>query len=61
MMISADYDQKTFELSILCGNLIIIIDGLDEFVSIFQEQFDTNEFQRKLSWCKHHLKKTKPL
>gem|GEM_PF-6037567 len=43
-----NYDQKTFELSILCGNLIIIIDGLDEFVSIFQEQFDTNEFLKSI-------------
>ncbi len=43
-----NYDQKTFELLILCGNLIIIIDGLDEFVSIFQEQFDTNEFLKSI-------------
>lgn len=42
------YDQKTFELSILCGNLIIIIDGLDEFVSLLQEQFDTHKFLRSI-------------
>jgi len=42
------YDQKTFELSILCGNLIIIIDGLDEFVSLLQEQFDTHSFLKSI-------------
>ncbi|MCK6252338.1 SEFIR domain-containing protein [Pseudomonas fragi] len=34
------YDRNQFELCLLCGRIIIIIDGLDEFASILQERFD---------------------
>jgi len=38
------YDRNQFELCLLCGRLIIIIDGLDEFASILQERFYLTEF-----------------
>ncbi len=33
-------DRDTFELSVLSGNLIIVIDGLDEFPSILKDSFN---------------------
>lgn len=48
-------DQKTFNLSLISGNIIIIIDGLDEICSMFKENFDfiafidsINEMYRQL-------------
>lgn len=38
------YDRNQFELCLLCGRLIIIIDGLDEFASILQERFSLTDF-----------------
>ena len=40
----AVYDRNQFELCLLCGRIIIVIDGLDEFVSILQERFDLSAF-----------------
>jgi len=42
--VEAIYDRNQFELCLLCGRIIIIIDGLDEFVSILQERFDLAVF-----------------
>jgi hypothetical protein len=42
-------DQSTFELAFLGGNLIILIDGLDEFVSLFDQGFDLQSFMRSLA------------
>lgn len=38
------YDRNQFELCLLCGRLVIIIDGLDEFASILQERFSLTDF-----------------
>ncbi|EJG1641866.1 hypothetical protein CGI03_09470 [Vibrio parahaemolyticus] len=38
------FDKKTLELSIACGNIIIVIDGLDELSSIFRNNFDIESF-----------------
>ncbi|KTC15368.1 SEFIR domain-containing protein [Pseudomonas viridiflava] len=38
------YDRNQFELCLLCGRLVIIIDGLDEFASILQERFALADF-----------------
>lgn len=38
------YDRNQFELCLLCGRLVIIIDGLDEFASILQERFSLPDF-----------------
>ncbi|HHB9143501.1 TPA: TIR domain-containing protein [Klebsiella pneumoniae] len=47
--ISNIFDKKTFDVCILSGKIIIIIDGLDEFTSIFSEQFDLNVFLSSIS------------
>ncbi|WP_230407694.1 glycosyltransferase [Undibacterium rivi] len=38
------YDRETFELSVLSGNITVIIDGLDELASVLQERFDLHLF-----------------
>lgn len=38
------FDRSTFDLAVVCGNLIVIIDGLDELASLFQEGFDLQTF-----------------
>ena len=42
------FDRSTFDLAVVCGNLTIIIDGLDELSSLFQEQFDVGAFLESL-------------
>lgn len=38
------YDKNQFELCLLCGRIVVIIDGLDEFASILQERFSAKDF-----------------
>ncbi|BDE72822.1 glycosyltransferase [Delftia lacustris] len=38
------YDRGTFELAVIAGNIILIIDGLDELATVLQERFDLNKF-----------------
>jgi glycosyltransferase involved in cell wall biosynthesis len=38
------YDRSTFELAVIAGNIILIIDGLDELSTLLQERFDLNKF-----------------
>ena len=42
------FDRSTFDLAVVCGNLTVIIDGLDELASLFQEQFDLKTFLESL-------------
>lgn len=42
------FDKKTFELSILTGKIVIIIDGLDEFSSIFPDKFNIYNFFKSI-------------
>lgn len=42
-------DRKTFDLSIVSGNIAIIVDGLDELASIFKEKFDLSLFLGSIS------------
>lgn len=46
------FDKKTFDLSIVSGNIAIIIDGLDELTSIFKENFNLRSFLTSIS--SHH-------
>ncbi len=48
-------DKKTFELSIVSGSIIIIIDGLDELTSIFRGKFDIRMFLQSISDLHHEL------
>lgn len=38
------YDKETFELAVIAGNIILIIDGLDELATVLQERFDLKRF-----------------
>lgn len=38
------YDRFTFELAVLSGNIVVLIDGLDELATILQERFDLTSF-----------------
>jgi glycosyltransferase involved in cell wall biosynthesis len=38
------YDKATFELAVICGNIVLIVDGLDELATMLQERFDLGKF-----------------
>jgi len=40
--------ERQFDLGVLSGRIIVIIDGLDEFVSLFQENFNLLKFLESL-------------
>lgn len=42
------FDKKTFELSIVSGNIAIVVDGLDELSSIFKEKFNIKSFLKSI-------------
>jgi len=42
------YDATTFDLAVLCGNIIVIIDGLDELASLLQERFELDRFLKSI-------------
>jgi TIR domain len=42
------FDRSTFDLAVVCGNLTVIIDGLDELASLFQDRFDVLGFLESL-------------
>lgn len=42
------FDRSTFDLAVVCGNLTVIIDGLDELSSLFQERFNVVAFLESL-------------
>ena len=42
------FERSTFDLAVVCGNLTIIIDGLDELSSLFQDKFDVGAFLESL-------------
>ena len=42
--LDAVYDRNQFELCVLCGRVVVIVDGLDEFASILQERFSVADF-----------------
>lgn len=43
------FDKATFDLAVLCGNLIVIVDGLDELASSLQDRFNLNSFLDSIS------------
>lgn len=38
------FERTTFDLAVVCGNLTVIIDGMDELSSLFQERFNIETF-----------------
>ncbi|WP_460062075.1 NACHT domain-containing protein [Pseudomonas sp. H2_H09] len=52
---SSTLDKLTFELSVLCGNIVLIIDGLDELASLLQEKFDLLSFLASIKTLHNQL------
>lgn len=48
-------DKATFELSLLTGNIIIIIDGLDEIAATFKEKFNLRDFLESVNNMRKEL------
>jgi hypothetical protein len=55
------YERLQFELSLLCGNLIVIVDGLDELSSILQERFDLKCFLDSIRESQQQMGRSKIL
>ena len=36
--------KNEFEVSVFCGNIVVVIDGLDELYSVFQDRFEKEAF-----------------
>ena len=51
--------QKQFELGIISGKIVIIIDGLDEIITLFKENFNLKEFINSLEVLNNQLGKAK--
>jgi hypothetical protein len=51
--------QKQFELGVLTGRIIVVIDGLDEIISLFHENFHLEKFVKSLDELNTQLGKTK--
>lgn len=49
------FDRTTFDLAVVCGNITVIIDGLDELASLFGEKFDVKSFLLSLNQLHHQL------
>ncbi|MBF4335029.1 NACHT domain-containing protein [Vibrio anguillarum] len=54
-------DRKKFDISLCAGNIVIIIDGLDEFPSIFGDKFDTSVLLTSISESHSQLGKSRIL
>lgn len=55
------FDRSSFDLAVLCGNLIVLIDGLDELVSVFQGKFDLDMFFQSIANLHNELGSSKIL
>lgn len=55
------FDRSSFDLAVLCGNLIVLIDGLDELVSVFQGKFDLDMFFQSIADLHNELGSSKIL
>ncbi|MBE0351396.1 MULTISPECIES: NACHT domain-containing protein [Pseudoalteromonas] len=54
-------DRKRFEISLCAGSIVIIIDGLDEFPSIFGDKFDTIKLLQSINESHAQLGKSRVL
>ncbi|BDU34165.1 hypothetical protein TUMSATVNIG1_47740 [Vibrio nigripulchritudo] len=53
------FDKVTFEVALLTGKLILIIDGLDELVTLFPDGFDINGFLKSIDELNRELGSSK--
>lgn len=49
------FDRSTFDLAVVCGNLTVIIDGLDELASLFQDRLDILGFLESIKQLHNQL------
>ncbi|AVQ86232.1 hypothetical protein C7R88_02250 [Plesiomonas shigelloides] len=42
------YDKATFEVALITGRLVLVIDGMDEIISLFPESFDLDSFLKSI-------------
>ncbi|CAH1598628.1 conserved hypothetical protein [Vibrio owensii] len=53
------FDKVTFEVALLTGKLILIIDGLDELVTLFPDGFDIDNFLKSIDELNRELASSK--
>ncbi|WP_179946537.1 toll/interleukin-1 receptor domain-containing protein [Photobacterium leiognathi] len=53
------FDKVTFEVALLTGKLILIIDGLDELITLFPEGFDIESFLKSIDELNRELASSK--
>ncbi|MDX8130124.1 TIR domain-containing protein [Methylomonas sp. OY6] len=53
------FDKVTFEVALLTGKLVLIIDGIDEFISIFPEMFNLDLFLQSIDDLNNELASSK--
>lgn len=53
------FDKVTFEVALLTGKLILIIDGLDELVTLFPNGFDIDNFLKSIDELNRELASSK--
>ena len=49
------YDRTTFEVALLTGRLVLVIDGMDEIISLFPEGFNLNGFLESIDKLNNEL------
>lgn len=53
--------KNDFEVRVFCGNLVVVIDGLDELVAVFQDRFDKVSFFKSVLELNEQLKESQIL
>lgn len=53
--IQLTYDKTTFEVALITGRLVLVIDGMDEIISLFPESFDLDAFLRSIEELNQQL------
>lgn len=49
------YDRATFEVALLTGKLVLVIDGMDEIISLFPEGFNLGGFMESIDKLNNEL------
>ena len=55
------FDRATFDLAVISGNIVIIVDGLDELATVLQAQFDVADFLTSVNDLSMSLKSSQVL
>lgn len=55
------FDKATFDLAVISGNIVVIVDGLDELATVLQTQFDVAAFLTSINDLSTSLKTSQVL